>query len=66
MQITRCDVLKKNLIDDTIIVISVDDAINELSNYYDTSTLEARLMKGQRFPIPNYVYVGAPYIQLTN
>jgi len=58
---TGCDVLKKNLINDTEIVISVEDAINELSNYYDTSTLEARFMKGQRFPIPNYVYEGMPY-----
>jgi hypothetical protein len=58
---TACDVFKRNLINGTEIVISVDDAINELSNYYDIFTLEERFMKGEMFTISDYVYEGAPY-----
>ena len=58
---TGCDVFKRNLINSIEIVISVDDAINELSNYYDIFTLEERFMKGEMFTIPDYVYEGAPY-----
>lgn len=58
---TGCEVFKRNLNDGTEIVISVDDAINELSNYYDIFTLEARFMKGEMFTLLDYVYEGVTY-----